>query len=408
MTVEIRSITEAETEAFLFVTRTVFSFRGGSLRPIQPENTICAFEDGALVSTFNAWPFTWKLNGADLDAAGISSVGTLPHRRRHGHLRRVMTESFRRQRDAGQSMAVLWGSHAGLYQRFGYAVVSHDVWYEISPREIVFAGLPGWAGPDAAGDIRLTDQPDVGELDAIYRAYIADRNGELQRDPSMWAAGPLRPHPLEDPVFAAIYGQEGEAQGYALYTVRDGVYDELISKDRHPDETQRLTLRELVALTPAAYVALWKLIAGHDLVRRIRYRGAPEDDPIFDLLQEPRALRRSTRDGLMARVVDVAAALPQRPYAAPLACTLRVIDPDCDWNDGNWRFETDGDRTTVQTTDAAPDLTLPVHSLASLITGYRSATELVRIGRAESSGADLTAIDRAFATAYRPHCFQHF
>ena len=175
-------------------------------------------------------------------------------------------------------------------------------------------------------------------------------------------------------------GQQDAPLGYALYTVRDGVYGPT-GEDRDADEGQRLTLRELVATTPAAYRALWQTLASHDLVRRIHYTNTPEDDPLFDLIQEPRLLRRATQDGIMARIVDLAAALPQRPYGAPLSLRLRVIDRDCEWNDGLWAFQTDGQHTTVErtpiersriepTTDA-PQLTLPIHSLASLLTGYR-------------------------------------
>ena len=165
----------------------------------------------------------------------------------------------------------------------------------------------------------------------------------------------------------------------------------------------------MVALSPAAYEALWRVVGSHDLVRRIHYANVPEDDPLFDLVQEPRMLRRWTQDGIMARVVDVAAGLPQRPYGGPLSLRLRVIDPLCAWNDGVWSMQTDGAETTVTRSDGAPELTLPVQSLAALVTGYRGAGALVGMGRAEASaGLDLAAVDRAFATRHRPHCFHHF
>ena len=162
----------------------------------------------------------------------------------------------------------------------------------------------------------------------------------------MWEHGALRERRGEGPIYAAVYEEGGAARGYALYTVRDGVYGPT-SEERHPDESQRLTLRELVALSPAAYEALWRVVGSHDLVRRIHYANVPEDDPLFDLVQEPRLLRRWTQDGIMARVVDVAAGLPQRPYGGPLSLRLRVIDPLCPWNDGVWSMETDGAQTTV-------------------------------------------------------------
>ena len=421
--IQVRPATTDEAEAFRFITSTVFAWHPDEPPPFFPQYTLCAFEDGEMVSSFTAYPFTWQLNGAPVPTAGVAAVGTLPHRRRRGHLRRIMEESFRRQRAAGQSMAILWGAHTAIYQRFGYAVVAHDARYDIRPSDIDFDVPLGLPDPPPPGDVRITTNPTADQLRPIYDAYIADRNGQVHRNDELWHFGPLRPNKPEGPLYAALYteprvGQQDAPLGYALYTVRDGVYGPT-GEDRDADEGQRLTLRELVATTPAAYRALWQTLASHDLVRRIHYTNAPEDDPLFDLIQEPRLLRRATQDGIMARIVDLAAALPQRPYGAPLSLRLRVIDRDCEWNDGLWAFQTDGQHTTVErtpiersriepTTDA-PQLTLPIHSLASLLTGYRSASQLVRIARAHATpGLDLTAIDQAFATAHRPHCLQHF
>ena len=406
--IEIRSATAAEAEAYRFINSTVFAYRPEGPPWTPAETTLCAFEDGAMVSAFNAWPFQWMLNGAQVAAAGIADVGTLPHRRRRGHVRRIMEESLRRQRAAGQAFAILWGTHTAIYRRFGYQVVTHDVHYEMRPGDIDFAVLPGAGAPQAGGEVQLSDRPDVETLRPVYDAWIADRTGELHRSQPMWEHGALRERRGEGPIYAAVYEEGGAARGYALYTVRDGVYGPT-SEERHPDESQRLTLRELVALSPAAYEALWRVVGSHDLVRRIHYANVPEDDPLFDLVQEPRMLRRWTQDGIMARVVDVAAGLPQRPYGGPLSLRLRVIDPLCPWNDGVWSMETDGAQTTVERSDGAPELTLPVQSLAALVTGYRGAGALVGMGRAEASaGLDLAAVDRAFATRHRPHCFHHF
>lgn len=406
--IEIRSATPEEAEAYRFITNTVFAEQSEVSPSMPMEPTLCAFEDGAMVSTSYARPFEWMLNGASVATAGMAAVGTLPHRRRRGYVRRIMEETLRRQRAAGQAFAILWGTHTAIYRRFGYEVVTQNVHYKMRPADVDFAALPGVGAREAAGEVRLSDQPDVEALRTVYDAWIADRTGELHRSEPMWERELLRQRSGEGPVYAAIYEEDGAARGYALYTVRDGVYGP-ITADLHPDESQRLTLRELVALSPAAYEALWRVVGSHDLVRWIHYDNAPEDDPLFDLVQEPRMLRRATQDGIMARVVDVAAGLPQRPYGGALSLRLRVIDPLCAWNDGTWSMETDGAETTVTRSDGAAELTLPVQSLASLVTGYRGAAALVGMGRAEASaGLDLAAVDRAFATRHRPHCFHHF
>ena len=143
--IEIRPATAAEAEAYRFINSTVFAYRPEGPPWTPAETTLCAFEDGAMVSAFNAWPFQWMLNGAQVAAAGIADVGTLPHRRRRGHVRRIMEESLRRQRAAGQAFAILWGTHTAIYRRFGYEVVTQDGHYKMRPGDVDFAALPGVA-----------------------------------------------------------------------------------------------------------------------------------------------------------------------------------------------------------------------------------------------------------------------
>ena len=149
--IEIRSATAEEAEAYRFINSTVFAYRPEGTPWTPGETTLCAFEDGAMVSAFNAWPFQWMLNGAQIAAAGVADVGTLPHRRRRGHVRRILEESLRRQRAAGQAFAILWGTHTAIYRRFGYEVVTQDVHYKLRPGDVDFAALPGVAAPAAGG-----------------------------------------------------------------------------------------------------------------------------------------------------------------------------------------------------------------------------------------------------------------
>lgn len=397
---ELRPATAEDMDAFDFVVKTVFAghVNDDPPPPMQPDWTLCAFEDGAMATTFAAYPFKWKLNGASVDAAGVTAVGTLPHKRRRGYLRRIMLESFRRQREAGQALAILWASHAAIYQRFGYAVTARAAMYDVAPRDLRFV-----LEDSPPGAVRLTIDPELDTLREVYRGYIAQRNGELHRLPVMWDLQTLRAEKEERPVYHAIYEEGGVAQGYVSYTTRAGVYDV------RPEESMRLTVRELIWLTPHAYVALWTHLAEHDLVHRIVYDNAPEDDPIFDLIHEPRMLRRHTRDGILTRVVDVASALPLRPYGQPGVVRLQVTDPDCAWNAGVWELETDGPSSRVRPVEGGATVQAPIHSVASMLTGYRSVSELVRSGRAELVGdADLALWDGMFATPHRPHCFNGF
>jgi predicted acetyltransferase len=396
--VEIRPLHAEEMDSLNFVMRTVFAGEDDPEKPqpLQPEWTLGAFEDGELATTFGASPLRWRLNGAQVDVAAVTAVGTLPNKRRRGYLRRIMTQSFRDQRDAGQHIAILWASHAAIYQRFGYAITASQHNYDVSPRDIRFT-----SGPRPSGSIRLTTDQETDTLRNVYRTYINERNGELSRVPVMWELL-FRAWKEEKPVYQAIYEEGGMPQGYAIYRQKDA-YQE------HPEESMRLRVAEVIWNTPEAYVALWEYLAGHDLTRRIVYGNAPEDDPLFHLIDEPRMLRHQVTDGILTRIVDVAKALPKRPYGAAAGLTFEVVDADCDWNQGVWELETSGAESEVRSSTARPQLTIPVHSLASMTTGFLSPSQLARQGQIEvADHADLAEWDRVFAVSHRPHCFQEF
>ena len=77
----------------------------------------------------------------------------------------------------------------------------------------------------------------------------------------------------------------------------------------------------------------------------------------------------------------------------------------CKWNNGVYRLETNGETTEVTRTERVPDLTLSPRTLASLISGHTSATDLARCDLLNARDpSSLKLADRLFATEYRPYC----
>jgi len=155
--------------------------------------------------------------------------------------------------------------------------------------------------------------------------------------------------------------------------------------------------------------ALWQYVQAHDLVQRARFQMIDPDDPIPDLMLEPRELRRFTGDAMWVRVVDFARALEARPYSAARALTLRVHDDLAPRNDGTWRFETDGDQARVVPVEGGTaEVDLSINALASLITGFRSATRIARAGMLSGDAAAVRRADAIFAADYAPHMPEGF
>ncbi|MGE5596610.1 MAG: enhanced intracellular survival protein Eis [Hyphomicrobiales bacterium] len=400
MNVEIRPCRDREELAdYGKIVSYVFASNEGmdeELESTQPEWTTCGFVDGKMVATMGTFPFTVRFNGVPVHMGGVTAVGTLPQHRRKGLLRRIMTQGLATMRDRGQNIAILWASMGAIYQRFGYGLASTEVMYRFDPRDARFQEeLP------VPGSVELTNpEAAMPVIKPLYIEYATPRNLLIHRAMPLWQASTLRPEKKGEPVYVAIYrNAEGTPRGYVVYQTRE-------DSSLRPGPDQLLEVKDYIALDIEAYRGLWEFLWRHDLVGRIVIRGAlPEDDPAPDLLLEPRALQRSTYDGIWMRIVDVEKALASRPYGQ--RGDLRIAfegDEMCPWNNGTYVLATDGPTADVARKDRVPDLTVNPNALASLLSGHRSATQLARAGRLTARDEQsLRLADAMFATEYRPH-----
>ncbi len=398
MGVEIRAVRAEEMEEFSRLVAYVFADNGAD--PAQeasliPEWTTCAFVDGRLAATSGAFPFQLRFNGAAAAAAGITMVGTNPGYRRQGLLRRIIAQGYLEQREREQSLAILWASAGAIYQRFGYGLATTSVVYEFDPRHAAFE-----METRVRGSVQLASgEQALPVMKRLYKEYSAPRNLMLHRPQALWQARILRESDNQRVYFAIYSDESGEPRGYAVYSTKPQELHE-------PGPNQLMHVRDFIPLDMEARRGLWAFFRSHDLVQKIVMEPIADDDPSPQLLLEPRQLRRRTGDGVWLRVVDVERALPQRPYGDRGAITLEVHSDDmCKWNNGIYRLETDGQTTEVTRTERVPDLTLSPRTLASLISGHTSATDLARCDLLNSRDPSaLKLADRLFATEYRPYC----
>jgi predicted acetyltransferase len=411
MTLEIRPYRPEEYDAFNRVPAIVFGNYTGIPRSqvppeqrgpdiIPPEISLCAFEDGTLASTYAAYPFVMRLNGAKAPAAGVTCVGTLPEFRRRGHLRRIMEHDFkRRYEERMEPLAILLASIAGIYQRYGYAVCSSRYSYTIDPRMIAFAP----SIPAATGTWREAPKDELPLLQAMYRQFSQPRNGYLHRAPVVWEAQVLGLSPgFSDgygPSLVAVYEEAGEPRGYVAYAAK-GLNDA-------PDGAgpgQRVFVRDYVWHTPSAYCAMWEFLKKFDLAKRILVPAAPVDDPAFDIMLDPRELDATRFDHLLARIIDVERVLPLRPYGEGRV-VFELRDELCPWNRGRWALEAGPEGAAISRSGETASLALDVSALAQLVFGQVAPSRAVRYGRAEASAdAPLALWDAMFRTEYAPFC----
>jgi len=404
VTIEIRACRDQdELKLYGDIVSYVFASTEGmdeELSSTQPDWTTCAFVDGKMATTLGAFPFTVRLNGAPVRMGGVTAVGTLPEFRRRGLLRQVMKQAFLSMHEREQHYAILWASLGAIYQRFGYGMAAPYIRYTFDPRFATFA-----SPEPPSGSITMMPKGDAWPIvKQLYIRHATPRNLFIHRAAPLWEVGTLRPRKKGEPVYIAVYrDDDGEPQGYIVYRTFEG---ELAG----PGPSQTMQVTDFVALTMGAYRQLWSYICAHDLVGKVEMGGViGEDDPAPDLLLEPRILNKTSWDGIWMRVIDAERGLPQRPYAARGELTFEIpADDMCPWNTGTWLLETDGETTEVRRTGHAAQLTIPIATLAPLVSGHRPATHYLRMGRMDGDSEAAAIADRIFQAKYPPLCPNSF
>jgi predicted acetyltransferase len=363
---------------------------------LEPGRMHAAFEDGEPVGGAGAFSFELTVPGGRVPAAGVTVVGVMPTHRRRGVLTAMMRAQLDDVHRRREPVAYLWASEAAIYRRFGYGMASLCGEVDLLRTHAAFAA----PAPEMHARIIGTDEArDI--VPRIYDAVAAVTPGMFGRSRAWWEG-----RVLDDPewrragsgeLMCVVVEGDGEPAAYGLYRINSSFAD--------GSSTAVLEVTEAMGATPAATASLWRYLLDVDWMERLHAGLLPVDHPLFLLLAEPRRMRFRVGDALWVRLVDVAAALGSRGYAAEDALVLEVRDGFCPWNDGRWRIESGGAARTT----APADLALDVADLASLYLGGFTWAELGRSGRIDelSQGAVARA-DALFRTDRAPWCPEIF
>ncbi|MET9429498.1 GNAT family N-acetyltransferase [Streptomyces sp. NPDC003036] len=360
------------------------------------ERSLGVWEGDTCVGTAGA--FTFRLTvpgGASVPTAGVTMVSVAPTHRRQG----VLTSMMRRQLDDvrawGEPLAVLTASEPAIYGRFGYGCATRQLRAEIDTERVRLSLPPG------TDDVRLrlAAPADVSaECEAVYARLVPERPGMLARRPG-WERLPLLDPPGEregaSPLRCVLAERDGEAVGYALYATKPEWRASV------PDGT--VQLRDIGALDPAAYGALWRHLFSLDLMSTLTVVDRPVDDTWQYLVSDVRRCGARVRDGLYVRLVELGAALEARTYQAPVDVVLEVEDAFCPWNTGRWRLSGDAKGAVCSRTRDTPDLALSVRELGAAYLGGESLASLAAAGRVrELRRGALAEASAAFGSAVAP------
>jgi predicted acetyltransferase len=364
---------------------------------LELDRVLVARVDGRVVGGAGTASFDVSVpGGATVRCGGVTVVGVLPTHRRRGVLNAMMREQLADSRARDDAIACLWASETAIYPRYGYGIASRIGEMTLDRHRTAFA-----EPFRPCGEVRLVDADEAARVfPALYERMRRERAGMMSRTDAWWRTRRLDDDPARrkgGPLAHALLQLDGEPAGYALYRV---------TQDWQGGVT-RGTVRILEAVTPTPESAreLWRWLLDFDWTSQFVAGMLPIDHPLFLLLAEPRGMALRVEDGILARLVDVEAALGARPFADGGAVVLDVVDEAASWNAGRFRLSSDG----VARTDAEPELRLGVGALSSAYLGGFRFAELARALRLEELRPGAVArADALFAVAAEPWCAEIF
>jgi predicted acetyltransferase len=350
-------------------------------RSMMPsDGTVLACDGGDIVGMAHYLDMQLTVpGGAVLPMAGVTIVGVAPTHRRRGILRTMYTELHNRIAGAGYPIAGLTASEGGIYGRFGYGPATIEQEFTVDRR---FARFRDDA-PDPGG-VRLIKPADHrDELEHIFDRWRQRTPGGLIRPTALWD------DLLADRESDRRGGTELYAflhpDGYVLYRV-------------FGDHPMFVRVREFVAATSDARIALCRALFGLDLMETVVI-GTQPADPLPYLLTDHRVARLTHHeDDLWLRIMDVPATLEARTYQADISAVLEVSDGFLS-DGGRFALEVRGGRARCTPTSAEPDVRMGLDVLGSLYLGTHKASSFSGANRLHTSELGLIKhLDASFMT----------
>jgi predicted acetyltransferase len=329
-------------------------------------------EDGEVRASTTVLPLESFVRGEPRPMGGVSAVMVHPAYRRRGFAGELMRAVLCDMREREVALSLLSPFAHPFYRVFGYELVSEGIEYRLKPPD-----LP--TSPEQS-HLRAYMEGDLPSLMRLYEAEARRHALSVSRSEGHWKSDEV----MKDKDIA-VYGRDGEVEGYILYKISGW------QEDRDPQRT--IKVDELVAGTRRAREGLISFMAGlNEMVYGIRLY-APRGEPLHPYLKSSYVEARIEPDQML-RLVDVEGALGYLELTPEEPLVLDVEDDVIPENAGQY---TVGGGEVVHGAETEHVVSLDVRRLAQLYAGYLPARDLARHGLVEaSSPRALDLLDELF------------
>ncbi|RFU20101.1 GNAT family N-acetyltransferase [Geodermatophilus marinus] len=349
-----------------------------ALRPVDGLLRLGAFDArGRLVGKATDTGHHQWWGGRAVATADVGGVAVLPEHRGAGVARALLADLLARGRERGAAVSALFPTVSGLYRRLGWEVVG-----ALQRAELDAASLP--SGPVPGVEVRPGEPADLAVADVLYETLARPRAGLLTRRGGAFDL-PHEGRWPEDVDGVTVAEQSGVPTGVLVYERGSGYGPEA-----------RLTVHDLLAVTPEAARALVGVLAGWRTVTRTVRVPLLAGDAVAGVLP----LERSPGGPgavFMHRPVDVVRAVADRGWPAHVRgrVAFTLLDPVVTENTGAWELELADGAGELRRAGREPGLTLDVRAFAQLYcgvtTGHAAALAGLVTGPDDPAALDLLA-----------------
>jgi predicted acetyltransferase len=379
---KVRALTSADADAWFTIRRESFDAKEDSRHQevyFGDGSSYFGVElDGGLVGVTEVVPVGQYFGGRSVACGVVVTVAVRPGARGRGVGAALMQATLDRCREWNLALGVLHPATTSFYRRFGWEITADYGIHRVEAAALLaFEADPAATLTDAGREAA----PDLREC---YERGAVGRDGWIDRSDEWW-----KRRPLGFGEFVVILRRQGRVDGYCSY-------DHVADVGPWGDEWG-IIVREVVAVDAAAAHTLWRALGTHSSqTDTVRISGPLPDDLVFGLAEQvvqPVGINR-----VLGRIIDGPAAIAARGYSSDVDAEVHVALTDAHLSVNNDAFVlrvADGVGTLEP--GGRGEVHLDVGTLATLYSGYRSATDLAIAGRVAGPDAARRSLDVIFA-----------
>jgi len=338
---------------------------------IDFDRTWGAFEGERIVGTLRSFDTQLTVPGGGMLAAdAVTNVAVHPTHRRRGVMSGLIQNALARAAERQETFSILIAAEYAIYGRFGYGPATEHVSYTLDTHRARFL-------KSAEGNVEIVSAAVAREeAPRIFEQFRRQQPGAIGRHEYRWDTGlGLQEWPGQQrwKGFCGLYRDPtGTPRGFVQYHA-DSHWDHRVPRNK-------IMVDELLSLTPAAYIGLWRFLSELDLVATVSAEDRPVDEPLHWQLADARALRQEWRaDFLWVRVLDVVTALESRRYSTRDRAVIEVVDP-LGHASGRFALEGGPDGSTCRATSESADVSMGVGALSAAYLGGPSLVIMHQAG----------------------------